>query len=109
MFAQESVNTGLYRESTEDCDCRGRCVAGQTALRGMLFTQKTKGFFVEMNEHATSVARTSAPSAPFVIEEMRECAPNDPAALEAVLSQLQPKKGPSGYIHATVGIYPPKR
>ena len=62
----------------------------------MLFSQKPKGFFVELNDHAILLARTSAPTAPFVIEDMRECAPNDPAALEAVISQLQPKKSPSG-------------
>ena len=75
----------------------------------MLFSQKPKGFFVDLNDHAILFARTSAPVAPFVVEDMRECAPNDSAALEAIISQLQPKKNPSGYIHATVGIYPAKR
>ena len=75
----------------------------------MLFAQRTKGFFVELNDHAVMVARTSAPTAPFTIEEMRECPVNDAAALEAILTQLQPKKGPSGYIHSTVGIYPARR
>jgi hypothetical protein len=40
---------------------------------------------------------------------MLECAPNDPAALKDLLGRLQPKKTPSGYVHATVGIYPAKR
>ena len=75
----------------------------------MLFAQKTKGFFVELNDHAIMVARTSAAAAPFTVEEMRECPVNDAAALEALLSQLQPKKGPSGYLHSTVGIYPTRR
>ena len=75
----------------------------------MLFSQKTKGFFVELNDHAVLLARTSAPSAPFTVEDMRECAPNDPAALEEAINQIQPKKSPSGYLHATVGIYPGKR
>jgi hypothetical protein len=75
----------------------------------MLFAQKTKGFFAELNDHAIMVARTSAPAAPFTIEEMRECPINDPAALDALISQVQPKKTPSGYLHATVGVYPPKR
>lgn len=75
----------------------------------MLFSQKNKGFFVELNDHAILVARTSAPTAPFIVEDMRECAPNDPAALAAVIRQLQAKKSPSGYLHATVGIYPAKR
>src|SRR4051812_30846742 len=75
----------------------------------MLFSQKTKGFFVELNDHAVMLARTSAPGLPFAVEEMLECPPNDPAALEQVINQIQPKKNPSGYLHATVGVYPGKR
>lgn len=75
----------------------------------MLFAQKNKGIFVELNDHAILVARTSAPTAPFTIEEMRECPINDAAALEALMAQVQPKKSPSGYLHATVGIYPASR
>jgi hypothetical protein len=75
----------------------------------MLFSQKTKGFFIELNDHAVMLARTSAPAAPFVVEDMRECPPNDAAALEEAIGQIQPKKSPSGYLHATVSIYPAKR
>jgi hypothetical protein len=75
----------------------------------MLFAQKTKGFFVELNDHAVLLARTSAPELPFTIEEMRECPPNDPAALAEAINQLQTKKNPSGYLHATVSVYPSKR
>lgn len=75
----------------------------------MLFAQKTKGFFVEMSDQGVLLARTSSPVAPFTVEEFRECAPNDPAALEAAINQIQPKKTPSGYLHATVGVYPGKR
>lgn len=75
----------------------------------MLFSKKTKGFFVELSDHAVMVARTSAPVAPFTVEEMRECPPGDAAALADCLNQIQPKKSPSGYLHAAVGVYPPKR
>jgi hypothetical protein len=75
----------------------------------MLFSQKTKGFFVELSDHAILFARTSAATAPFTVEDMRECAPDDTAALQAAINQLQPKRSPSGYLHATVGIYPAKR
>lgn len=75
----------------------------------MLFSQKTKGFFVELNDHAIMLARTSASVAPFSVEDMRECPLGDPAALEDAIKQIQPKKGPSGYLHATVGVYPAKR
>ena len=75
----------------------------------MLFANKTKGFFIELNDHAVMVARTSAPVAPFTIEEMRECPANDAAALSTMLAELQPKKTASGYIHAVVGIHPASR
>jgi len=75
----------------------------------MFLSKKTKGFFVESNEHAVMLARTSAPSAPFEVEDMVECPPNDAAALAAAIAHLQPKKSPSGYLHATVGVYPAKR
>jgi len=75
----------------------------------MFFAQKTKGFFVELNDHAVMIARTSAPMAPFTIEDVRECAPNDAAALDQAINEIQPRKNPSGYLHATVGIYPGKR
>ncbi len=75
----------------------------------MFFSQKTKGFFVELNDHAVMLARTSSPTAPFTVEDMRECPPNDAAALAEAINQIQPKKNPSGYLHATVGVFPAKR
>lgn len=75
----------------------------------MFFSQKTKGFFVELNDHAVMLARTSSSTAPFTVEDMRECPPGDTAALEEAIRIIQPKKSPSGYLHASVGIYPAKR
>jgi hypothetical protein len=75
----------------------------------MFFSHKPKGFFVELSDHGVMLARTSGPAAPFVVEEMLECPPNDGAALKEMLGRIQPKKTPSGYLHATVGIYPEKR
>src|SRR4051812_28103314 len=75
----------------------------------MFFSKKTKGFYVELNDHAIMLARTSAPTAPFTVEEMVECAPDDLAGLEQAISRIQPKKSPSGYLQATVGVYPAKR
>ncbi len=75
----------------------------------MFFSQKTKGFFVELNDHAVMLARTSSSTAPFTVEDMRECPPGDAAALEEAIRIIQPKKSPSGYLHASVGIYPAKR
>jgi hypothetical protein len=75
----------------------------------MLFSQKNKGYFVEVTDHAILLARTSSPDLPFVVEEMLECPPNDAAALSEAIRQLQPKRNPSGFLHATVAIYPSKR
>jgi Tfp pilus assembly PilM family ATPase len=43
------------------------------------------------------------------IEELRECAVGDQAGIAEALKALQPKKPASGYLHAVVGVYPPKR
>jgi hypothetical protein len=75
----------------------------------MLFSQKTKGFFVELNDHAVMLARTSSATAPFIVEDMRECPIGDAAALEEAIKVVQPKKAPSGYLHACVGVFPSKR
>jgi Tfp pilus assembly PilM family ATPase len=75
----------------------------------MLFSKKTKGYFVEMNESSVLFARTSSTSAPFEIEELREVTLGDEAGIAEVLKQLQPRNPPSGYLHSVVGVYPPKR
>ena len=76
----------------------------------MLFKKKQKGFFVEFNDAGVMLARTSAPSGPGIeIEELTECPPNDSVALEDAIRRIQPKKSPSGYLHATVGVFPPRR
>ncbi len=75
----------------------------------MFFSKKTKGFFVEMNENSVLLARTTSVSAPLEVEELRECALGDEAGIAGTLKQMQPRKPPSGYVHAVVGVYPPKR
>lgn len=75
----------------------------------MLFSAKPKGFYVEHHDHAILLARTSSVEAPLVIEEVRECAPGDAPALAEAIRQLQPKKSSSGYLHASCGMYTPKR
>ena len=75
----------------------------------MLFSKKTKGYFVEMNESSVLFARTTSDASPMEVEDLRECAVTDEAGIAEALKQLQPKKHPSGYLHASVGVYPPKR
>jgi hypothetical protein len=74
----------------------------------MLFAKKSKGFCVELGEHATLMARLSQPEAPFVVEELKEIPSNDN---ESIVSWVKGAdgKGSTGYIHATCGVYPPKR
>jgi Tfp pilus assembly PilM family ATPase len=74
----------------------------------MLFAAKTKGFIVDRGEQTTLVARVSSLQAPLVLEEVRECATGDEAALSEALAALRPKKG-SGYAQAHCGVSPQSR
>jgi hypothetical protein len=75
----------------------------------MFFSQKSNGYFIDVNDHAVMLARTSSSTAPFTIEEVRECPANDPAALAETVKLIQSKKSADGYLHAVVGVYPSKR
>jgi Tfp pilus assembly PilM family ATPase len=75
----------------------------------MFFSKKTKGYFVETNENSVLFARTSSVSAPMEIEELRECPVGEDAAINETIRQLQPRRPPSGYLHAVVGTYPQRR
>lgn len=75
----------------------------------MRFASKTKGFFVEQNEHSILVARTSNSETPLVVEELAECPVGDSTALTGVLQRIQLQKAPSGYLSAKCGVYPSRR
>jgi Tfp pilus assembly PilM family ATPase len=75
----------------------------------MFFTKRSSSFFLDANDNAVMIARTSAVVAPFTIEEVRECPPNDPAALVEMVKLMQPKKSATGYLHAAVSLSPAKR
>ena len=62
----------------------------------MLFSKKTKGYFMEMNESSVLLARTTSTSSPMEIEELKECPVGDEAAFAETLKQIQPKRAPSG-------------
>ena len=55
------------------------------------------------------MARTSSALTPLEVEDLRECAVDDDAAIAEAIRQIQTRKAPSGYLHAVVGIYPAKR
>jgi Tfp pilus assembly PilM family ATPase len=75
----------------------------------MLFSAKKKGFFVELSDHGCLFARTSSDEAPLVVEALEECRTTDPIAIAEVIKKLQPKKTPTGYLHANASFYPAKR
>jgi len=75
----------------------------------MLFSKKTKGFFVEMNESSALFARTSSPVGAMEVEELWECPLGDQPAIADIVKRMQPRTPPSGYLHSVVGVYPPKR
>jgi hypothetical protein len=75
----------------------------------MFFSAKSKSFFVDFNEHAVLLARTSKADAPFVVEEIIECASGDSSALRDAITALQPKKAPTGYMHSVCGIHVPRK
>jgi hypothetical protein len=73
----------------------------------MFLSQKTPGFFAELSGHTFTVARTSSPTPPFTVEEVRTCSGDKPADITALLEELQPKRrGPGKYVHASCAVYP---
>ncbi len=75
----------------------------------MFLSAKTKTFFVASHNHGVVLARTSKAVAPFVIEEIVECAPGDEPALAEAVAAMQTGKRSSGYVHATCGADTPRR
>jgi len=74
-----------------------------------MFSSKTKGFFVELNDYGCLFARTSGREGAMVVRDLEECPPGDVALFSQTLDRLMPKKAPSGYVHAVCGLYPNKR
>ncbi len=74
----------------------------------MLFAKKSKGFCVEIGEHATLLAKLSEPEAPFIVEELKELPSTDADSIVAWTKGTE-GKGSTGYAHATCGVYSPKR
>ncbi|MFT3784048.1 MAG: hypothetical protein QM790_18735 [Nibricoccus sp.] len=76
----------------------------------MVFSKKTKDFFVEQNSHSILLAATSSQSGPLVVEEIVTCPSNNSEALADALKKIQPKKGgQSGLLRATCGVYSANR
>jgi hypothetical protein len=74
----------------------------------MLFSNKTQGYFVEVNNYGVLLARTSAKSGPMLVEALKACPPTDADGIAAAVREMQPKRTGS-YMHAQCGVYPAKR
>jgi len=74
----------------------------------MFFAKKAKGFCVDFGEQSLLLARLSQTTAPIVVEEIKELPANDHEGLREYLKTSE-GKGPTGYAHATCGIYPARR
>jgi hypothetical protein len=74
----------------------------------MFLAKKSKGFCVDIGEYSTVIARLSQPEAPYLVEELKEFATSDTAAISEWVKGTD-GKGSTGYAHATCGIYPAKR
>lgn len=70
----------------------------------MLFSAKSKGFFVDWGEKSTFIARTSSISGSMQVDQFRECASDDSASWSKLFDELNPKKGGGGFTHAIAGI-----
>lgn len=75
----------------------------------MLLSKKSKGFFVDLNDHTFTVARASGSSGSLVIEEIKSCPSANSSAVASAIKDVQPKRSGSNYIHATCGVYSQKR
>jgi len=76
----------------------------------MRFSAKTKGYFVEANEYATLIARTSSLSTPMLVEQVIE-APAD-QGFAGVVPEFEKVAGPrrgGAYRNAVCGIAPERR
>ena len=74
----------------------------------MLFAKKSKGFCVEIGEHATLLARLAEPVAPYLVEELKELPSTETENITAWTKGTE-GKGSTGYAHATCGVYSSKR
>jgi len=75
----------------------------------MMFKSKSKGYFVDKNEHSWMLARASALSEPCVIEHVVEAPLDDSAALEKAILEVQGGKASGNYLAGVCAVYPPHR
>lgn len=75
----------------------------------MRLSGKSSGYFIEVGEYSTLVAKTSSLIAPIVIEKVEELPGRDIAAIGPALDKMSAGRRPGAYRHSVVGIYPERR
>ena len=75
----------------------------------MLFSGKSSGYFVEINEYSSLVARTSSLTAPLVIEKVEEVAGQGLPGIGAVFDKVAGPRRSGAYRHAVFGFSPERR
>ena len=76
----------------------------------MRLSGKSSGYFIEVGEYSTLVAKTSSLEAPLVIEKIEEISGGEIAAIAPVLDKLAGGgRRPGTYRHSIIGIYPERR
>ena len=75
----------------------------------MRFSGKPSGYFIDIGEYSTLVARTSSLGAPLVLEKLEEVPSRDMTAVGQALDKLDAGRRPGSYRHSICGIYPERR
>ena len=75
----------------------------------MIFSGKTSGYFVEINEYASVVARTSSLVGHMVIEKIEEEPGASLATIGALFDKVAGPRRGGAYRHAVCGISPERR
>lgn len=75
----------------------------------MSLSGKSSGCFIEINEYATVIARTSALKAPLVVEKVEEFPTGDWAALGASFDKVMGSRRAGAYRNAVCGFAPERR
>lgn len=75
----------------------------------MLFSGKTSGYFLDINEYSILVARTSSLSAPLVVEKVDEFPVQGQANLAEAIGKAMGPRRAGAYRNAICGIAPERR
>ena len=75
----------------------------------MLFSGKSNGYFVEINEYSALVARTSSLVAPLVIEKVEEVENPSLAGIGELFDRVAGPRRAGAYRSAVCGISPERR